>query len=174
MEERAALQSKRPAFEFQPGDLRQVSSPLPVSFSLENSHASNIYSLPRTVNKSLPSFSFRRERGPFLQQSLQLSKIHKTSKQTSRGSDAGIRRRMEETVEGLRSRKTRLLGATLHRVAGGAGNSDRKGDEEAATYRDERNLVEQPGGGTSQEPRLDSVREGLTHKAGHTAAGRFD
>ena len=51
-------------------------------------------------------------------------------------------------------------------MAGGAGNSDRKEDEEAATCRDERNLVEQPGGGTSQEPRLDSVREGLTHKAG--------
>ena len=80
---------------------------------------------------------------------------------------------MEETVEGLRSKKTRLLGATLHRAVGGAGNRDRKEDEEVATYRDERNLVEQPGGGTSQEPRLDSVCEGLTHEAGHTAAGRF-
>ena len=40
-------------------------------------------------------------------------------------------------------------------------------------YRDERNLMEQPGGGTSQEPRLDSVCEGLTHEAGHAAAGRF-
>ena len=39
--------------------------------------------------------------------------------------------------------------------------TDWKEDEEAATYGDERNLVEQPGGGTSHEPSLDSMSEGL-------------
>lgn len=114
-EERAALQSKRPAFEFQPrvtsGKVLHLCEPQ--CPHLGNDRASNIYCLSRMVSKTDTVLLFLEPPSSLVRETHRASNQNKHRDRNWDMNDGG-------NNQGLRPRITRLVGTTLDRVVRGA------------------------------------------------------